>query len=82
MPTAAFNAMTVLESLAEGRRGLDVFDAEPLCQSGVIPEPPEADITLEQTQWSRGDFNDVSDDSQACNQSTRATPEAFEAISS
>ena len=52
MATAAFNAMTVLESLAEGRRGLDVFDAEPLCQSGVIPEPPEADITLEQTMES------------------------------
>jgi hypothetical protein len=73
---------SILDSIAESRRGLDVQDAEPIGLASVIPEPPEANLTLEQTQWTRCDFVDVQDDPKAFTQSTRASGEALKSSSS
>ena len=76
------HGFTILDSIVESRRGLDVEDAEPIRQASVIPEPPEANMTLEQTQWTRCDFVDVQDDPKAFTQSTRASGEALKSSSS
>ena len=76
------HGFSILDSIVESRRGLDVEDAEPIDQASVIPEPLEANITLEQTQWTRCDFFDVDDDPKAFTQSTRAGGEALKASSS
>ena len=79
----ACHGFTLLDSMAEGRRGFDANEVEPNATDPIM-EPPEAgDKTVDDTKWTRCGFEDVpTDDPEGYTQATRASQEAMDASSS
>jgi hypothetical protein len=74
------HGFSMLDSIIESRRGLDVEDAEPISIHGKIDE--ESEVNLDELHWTRCDYNDIpADDSDAYSQTTRPTREALDASS-